>query len=219
MPTSPKVIAVVPAHNEARTVDDVVRSLLPAVSEVIVVDDASGDGTGEIARQAGATMLRNETSRGYDGAIDRGFSEAARRGADIIMTFDADGEHDAKDIPTILAPILEGRADVVAGQRPRVRHWGEVIFASYTKMRFGIRDPLCGLKAYRRQVYDSVGFFDRVHSIGTELMLRARAKGYRIVLVPIVLHERMDDRSRFYFVRLRGNLNILGAMIRTIYTI
>ena len=150
MTTSPKVIAVVPAHNEVRTIADVVKSLSAVVTDVIVVDDASNDGTGERAQQAGAIALRTRMSAGYDGAIGLGFTEAARRGADIIFTFDADGEHDAADVPKILAPILEGRADIVAGQRPQTRHWSEAIFAFYTRMRFGIRDPLCGFKAYRR---------------------------------------------------------------------
>ena len=212
---SPKVIAAVPAHNEVRTVGTVVASLVPLIAEVVVVDDASTDRTGERAREAGAVVLRNERSRGYDASIDSGFQEAAKRGADIFLTFDADQEHDTRDVSRILAPILEGRADIVAGERPHIRHWGEYLFATYTRLRFGIRDPLCGLKAYRRNVYEQIGFFDTKQSIGTELMIRGVKKGFRLVLVPITLHQRADT-SRFYALNLRGNIRILGALLRII---
>ncbi len=114
------------------------------------------------------------------------------RGAapDIILTFDADGEHDAADVPRLIAPIAEDSADIVAGQRPRMADFGEKIFACYTRLRYGIADPLCGLKAYRRSVYDAVGQFDTVQSIGTELMIKGLRKNFRLALVPIALHRR-----------------------------
>jgi glycosyltransferase involved in cell wall biosynthesis len=217
MTMSPKVIAVVPAHNEARTVEEVVRTLRELVSEVVVVDDASNDGTANIAAEAGAVVLRNEKSLGYDGALNRGFAEAALRGAEIIVTFDADGEHDAADIPRILAPILASHADVVVGQRPVARHWGERLFAIATNLRFGIRDPLCGLKAYRREVYERVGFFDSVRSIGTELMVRALKHGFTVSSIPIALHARQGDASRFYAFDFQGNLRIVRAMFRVLF--
>lgn len=214
MMLSPKIVVVVPAHNEMNTVESVVRSLRAHAQEVIVVDDASMDATGERARSSGATVLRIDPSRGYDGAIERGFLEAAKRGADIIVTFDADGEHDAADIPRILAPILSGYADVVVGQRPRIRHWGEMIFSLYTRYRFGIVDPLCGLKAYRRTVYDAVGHFDSKHSIGTELMVQSLRRGFRVFPVPITLHERIGDSSRFYQSTIRGSARVIAACFR-----
>lgn len=216
MTTSFKVIAIVPALNESKTVGAVVSSLRSFVDEVIVVDDASSDATSEVAGAAGAVVLRNDTSRGYDGSIDLGFGEAARRGAEIFVTFDADGEHDAADMPRILAPILNDTADVVAGQRPRIRHWGEFMFSLVSRIRFGIRDPLCGFKAYRRSVYDRVGFFDSKKSIGTELMARGKGLGFRLAAVPITLHERQDDASRFYAFNFRGNLRIIAACCRVV---
>lgn len=207
------VVAVIPAYNEAATVGSVVRSLAPYVRQVIVVDDCSTDETGNAARAAGATVVTHASNQGYDAAMNTGFAEAASLGADIILTFDADGEHDATDLPKILAPLTDGTADIVLGQRPGSRHWGETLLALYTRLRFGIPDPLCGMKAYRREVYERAGAFDTFGSIGTELALQGCRSGFRITLVPITLHARpKGDRSRFYAMDLRGNLRMVRAL-------
>lgn len=215
--TSPRIAVVIPAFREEQSVGAVVESLKPYASDIIVVDDQSPDATGAVAERAGATVIRHAVNRGYDASLDDGFKEAARRGAGIIVTFDADGEHEASDLPRLLAPILEGRADIVAGARTEARHWSEKLFALYTRTRYGVRDPLCGLKLYRREVYDRFGFFDSVRSIGTELMIRAARAGFRVVSEPITLHERVDGRSRFYAAAIRGNLRIVRAMLRVMF--
>lgn len=214
--TSPKIIAVIPAYNEGKTIRAVIEGLRPYVSEVVVVDDKSSDNTSSEAQAAGAVVLRHEVNGGYDKTIDDGFIEAAKRGADIIFTFDADGEHAAEDVPRVLKPILSDEADMVAGQRPHTTHVGEKIFAVYTGIRYNVRDPLCGFKAYSRAVYDAVGHFDTTQSIGTELMLKGLAKGFRLVLVPIELRTRVDDTSRFYKQNFRANMKIVKAMWRVL---
>ena len=213
MSSASRVIAVIPAFNEAKTIAAVVAGVRAHVADVIVVDDHSADTTGEEAKRAGAIVVRNATNLGYDGSLNAGFAEAARRGAGIFLTFDADGEHDPADVPRLIAPIAEDRADIVAGQRPRLAGPAEKMFAVYTRLRYGIADPLCGLKAYRRSVYDAVGQFDTVQSIGTELMIKGLHRNFRLALVPIALHRRADI-SRFYARRLRANLKILRAAWR-----
>jgi glycosyltransferase involved in cell wall biosynthesis len=217
MSSASRVIAVIPAFNEAKTIAAVVAGVRAHVTDVIVVDDHSTDGTGEEAERAGAIVLRNATNRGYDGSLNAGFVEAAQRGAGIILTFDADGEHDPADVPRLIAPIAGDHADIVAGQRPRLAGVAEKIFALSTRLRYGIADPLCGLKAYRRSVYDAVGQFDTVQSIGTELMIRGLRRNFRLALVPIALHHRVGDSSRFYRRRLRANLKILRAAWRVLF--
>ena len=213
MSSASRVVAVIPAFNEAKTIAAVVAGVRGHVDDVIVVDDHSADTTGEAAKRADAIVVRNAVNLGYDGSLNAGFAEAARRGAGILLTFDADGEHDAADVPRLIAPIVEDRADIVAGQRPRLSGPAEKIFAVYTRLRYGIADPLCGLKAYRRSVYDAVGQFDTVQSIGTELMIKGLHRNFRLALVPIALHRRADS-SRFYARRLRANLKILRAAWR-----
>ena len=209
------VIVVIPAHNEGKTIGGVVSRTL-SHGRVIVVDDYSSDNTDQEASMAGAFMvLRNQINLGYDKSLDKGFAVAASKAlkADIIVTMDGDGEHDPADIERIIKPIILNYADIVCGTRPTLSRWSETIFAFYTRLRFGIHDPLCGFKAYKREVYDAVGYFDRSNSIGTELMLTGVRKGYRVANVPIRLHPRADA-SRFYSSSLRGNLRILKALAR-----
>jgi glycosyltransferase involved in cell wall biosynthesis len=207
------VAAVIPAYNEASTIGPVVEGARSHVQEVIVVDDCSKDDTEARAKAAGATVVRNKANKGYDTSIDIGMREALSSGADIIITLDADGQHRTGDIPRVIGPIVAGSADVVVTQRQRLTHPAERVFALYTRRRFGIGDPLCGMKAYRREVYERFGPFDSLQSIGTELMARAKVGGMNITVVPIEIRERADV-SRFYYRRLRGNLRILAAMWR-----
>jgi len=217
MSSTNRIVAVIPALNEAKTIAAVVKNLRAHVAEVIVVDDCSSDSTGDEARLGGAIVLRNRSNVGYDGSLNAGFAEAARRGADIIISFDGDGEHEAADVPRLAAPIEHGEADIVAGQRPGKRAFAETVFACYTWLCYGIADPLCGLKAYRRGVYDALGHFDTAQSIGTYMMLNGLRKKFRVAVVPITLHERVDDSSRFYAQRLRANLKILRAAFRVLF--
>jgi glycosyltransferase involved in cell wall biosynthesis len=208
-----KVTVVMPAFNEAATVGGVVKEVLRHVDEVVVVDDCSSDSTSIEAANAGATVVRHDVNQGYDGALNAGFIKASESGAAVIVTFDADGEHRAEDLPAVVELILSGRNDLVLTARPELMHFSERIFALYTRLRFGISDPLCGFKAYHRNVYDRFGAFDTLKSIGTELALRAIKAGFRPAIYPIPRGHRADT-SRFYAALLRANLRIFTAMLR-----
>jgi glycosyltransferase involved in cell wall biosynthesis len=212
-----KITAVIPALNEEDTIEKVIQGLKGYVNEIILVDDGSKDKTADIASKEGAVVLPHKENMGYDKSIDDGFSLAAQRGADIVLTFDADGQHNPQDIPAILEPIIQGKADLVVGKRPYKARITEYIFAWIAQRKAGIEDPLCGLKAYDIKVYKDVGFFDRLSSIGTELMFRAKKKGYRIVQRDISLNKRTDT-PRFGRI-LKANWKIFKAIVKTtIYT-
>jgi glycosyltransferase involved in cell wall biosynthesis len=212
-----KVIAVIPALNEENTLGAVLSGLKDKVDEIILVDDCSKDKTGEIAANTGAVILRHDKNMGYDKSIDDGFGLAAKRGAQIILTFDADGQHNPDDVPKIIKPIVDGTADIVVGRRPYKARITEHLFAFIAKRRCGIEDPLCGLKAYDIKVYKDIGYFDRLSSIGTELMFRTSRKGYRIVQLDIRLNRRRDA-PRFGRI-LKANWKIFKAIIKTtLYT-
>lgn len=210
------ILVVIPAYNEGKTIGRVVRELIQRGAKVVVVDDCSKDNTFQDAEAAGATVIRHAQNGGYDKSIDDGFKKAAEMGADIFVTFDADGEHDANDLIRMTAPITNGTADIVLGQRPYTMHFSEKIFAFYTRLRWGITDPLCGFKAYSRNVYEAVGHFDTMQSIGTQLMVEGLRKGFRLALVPIALYARESDSSRFYARRFWANVKILKAMIHVL---
>lgn len=208
----PKITAVIPALNERDTIAAVIESVRARVDEVILVDDGSTDGTGAIARERGAVVVSHPKNLGYDASIGDGFKAAMERGADIVLSFDADGQHLAESIPVIVAPILEGEADIVVGRRPYRARFGERVFGWVGKRKAGIDDPMCGLKAYRTEVYRRIGYYDRVGSIGTELLFTAVRGGFRAAQRDIRLNRRKDT-PRFGRT-LKANYKILRAVLK-----
>lgn len=202
------VFIVIPALNEAATIGSVLTSLEDHADRVVVVDDGSTDGTGAIAADHGAIVIEHESTKGYDVAIADGFDRAVNLGADIAITFDADGQHAAEDIQNVVEPISSGRADIVVGSRPVRPRIAEQVWTLYGKHRLGITDPLSGFKAYDVQVYRDIGYFDRYNSIGTHLLISAVKRGYSVEEVPISVRERADEPR---FGNLRANLTIFRA--------
>ncbi|MCR8921375.1 glycosyltransferase family 2 protein [Dasania sp. GY-MA-18] len=203
-----KVAIVIPAVNEERCIKSTVRS----VSEYgvpIVVDDGSCDNTVSYAVSEGALIIRHDVNRGYDEALNSGFSYAAINGFDVVVTFDADGQHPEGKIPVFLEALNRG-ADVVVGRRHIFARFSEYIFSYYTRWRYGIFDPLCGMKAYKIDVYNEQGFFDSCSSIGTELAIFACQSGKKVINLPIIVGEREDD-SRFGRA-WRVNIKIIKVM-------
>ncbi len=209
-----KIVVVIPALNEEETIGRVIDSLKDYVSEVVLVNDASTDKTAVIAREHGAIVVTNTKNLGYDKSIETGFRHALEHGAGIIVTFDADGQHLANNIPVMIDPILKGEADLVVGKRPYHARISEYLFAFVAKLKAGIDDPLCGLKAYRSDIYRKVGHFDCRSSIGTELMFTAHRRGYRIVQRPIHLNRRKDVPR--FGRSLMANYKIMKAIVKTL---
>lgn len=208
-----KIIAVIPAYNECATVGDIVTRTRQYVDQVIVVDDASIDGSADAAEAAGAYVIRYDKNRGYNTVLNEGFGHAKNFGADIIITIDADGEHRPEDIPRFLTPLLEDRAQLTIGARSAFPQIAEYIYSFYSRVRFGVIDPLCGFKAYSRPVIDQFKRFDTMRVSGTEIAFLAIERGFIAENVPIpFLVRKNDDTSRFYARRFYANLKILRAM-------
>ena len=112
-----KIIVVIPAYNEAKVIYSVVNAVKDQVDEVIVIDDGSSDNTAEVATNAGAKVARHFLNRGQGAALQTGISFALKSDADIIVTFDADGQHVAEEIEQVVKPLLLGEVDVVLGSR------------------------------------------------------------------------------------------------------
>jgi glycosyltransferase involved in cell wall biosynthesis len=205
----PRVAVIIPALNEAATIGDVVVAA-SAVGHPIVVDDGSSDFTADVAKGAGATVVRHAVNTGYDGALNSGFAKAAALGCRYLVTMDADGQHDAATITPFIDALDRG-ASVVIGIRDRHQRVTESLFASVGRARWGIHDPLCGMKAYRVEVWEALGHFDSFGSIGTELAVFAASCGDPIVQLPVSTRDRAG-RPRFGSL-LRANAKILRALI------
>lgn len=111
------VYVVVPAYNEARAVYDVVREIRRLYEAVVVVDDGSGDATSAEARRAGAVVLRHVLNRGQGAALQTGIDYCRSRGARVIVTFDADGQHRVEDVDHLVAALERDKADIAVGSR------------------------------------------------------------------------------------------------------
>ena len=203
-----RIALVIPALNEAATIGAVVVAALQ-YGTCVVVDDGSTDTTGEVARLAGATVVRHNDNLGYDAALNSGFQTAARTSCDAIITLDADGQHNPALIQQFINKLCSG-ADMVLGVRDQHPRLAEHVFAGYTKWRFGIADPLCGMKAYRTGLYLALGHFDTRSSIGTELMLFGAQHGYKIASVPFRVGARAGQPR--FGRNLSANFKIFRAL-------
>ncbi len=152
---------VMPAYNEEKGVSEVVREAKKH-GNVFVVDDSSSDSTAEKAEKAGASVLRQVVNQGAGFSTRTGVEAALKEGADIIVTIDADGQHNPKKIP-VLVSELEGDSDVVIGSRdfsemPLTKRLGNSFIYLASKLLFGVDivDTQSGFKAFKKDVWDDL---------------------------------------------------------------
>lgn len=165
-----KLVVQMPALNEEKTLVQVIRGIprdIPGIdaTQVVVVDDGSTDRTGELARAEGAVVVRHESPRGVGAAFRSGIQKSTELDADIIVTIDSDGQFNPADIPTLIEPILDGRADFVTASRfkdkrlipemPGLKKWGNDMIARWVSSMTGQRfhDVSCGFRAYSKDAY------------------------------------------------------------------
>jgi len=204
-----RVSAVIAALNEEKTVGEVVRGCQAFVDEVVVVNDGSTDHTSAAAADAGASVIRHERNVGVLAATVRGLREA--RG-DILVTLDADGQHDPEDIPRLVRPIMENEADLVLGRRPSLPHLGEKLITALTRLRVDCSDASTGFRAIRRGLAARMRFHGSC-LCGT-LVLEARRLGARVAEVPITVHERSEGGRRVRTRHLKQLFHVLYELVR-----
>jgi len=202
-----RVAVVIPAFQATATIGDVVtrtRATLPD-AQVIVVDDGSTDGTGEEGRGKGASVLTHPRNRGKGVALRTGIARACADGADLIVTLDADGQHPPQEIPRLLAPLAEGRADLVLGARrrdgvmPLSRRFTNWLSATLASRIAGQRlhDAQTGFRAFTRAVVERIQPAGDRYEYEANFLLDALRAGYRVasVEVPTIYGPRSHFRS------------------------
>lgn len=162
----PVVFVVIPAFNEAGSIGQVIREVRGQFEKIAVVDDGSQDDTALLAAEAGAEVLGHLINRGQGAALQTGIDYALSRGADVIVTFDSDGQHQLDDVKALIAPVIEGRCDVVLGSRflskncqvPTTRKLVLRLGVLFTRLVSGIQvtDTHNGLRAFSRNAAQQI---------------------------------------------------------------
>jgi len=213
-----KITTVIPAYNEADNIGSVIAKLKSYVDEIIVVDDSSHDNTYELARLAGAVVVRHIINRGQGAALRTGTQLALDRGADIIIHFDADDQFQAEDIPDMLEPLRNGSADAVLGSRfltkksnlPKMKQYFIMPLARFiNRSLFNIKlsDPQSGFRALSRASAQKLKIENDGMAHCTEIIHKLFKNGDRVVEVPItvIYHE--------FGQKFSGGFKILKDMI------
>jgi glycosyltransferase involved in cell wall biosynthesis len=232
-----KVLVCIPAYNEAIRIGEIVKRARAYASEVIVCDDGSTDDTAREAQAAGATVIRHRVNKGYGSALKTLFRIAKEKNADVMVTIDADGQHDPDQIPNLLEPVLREGFDIVIGSRflnthdrekvPSYRSFGIKTLTLLTKIASNrnITDSESGFRAYGKTALSKIQLQDNGFGAVSEILLRASDHNLSIKEVPATIsydtegtstmnplsHGTIVLTSIILFVSLRHPLLFYGA--------
>ncbi len=191
----PKIVAAIPCFNEERHIGSVVLKTKKLVSNVVVIDDGSIDDTAEVAAEAGATVYQHRQNRGYGVAIRSALSKGREFEADVLVILDGDGQHDPRDIPKLVKPVLDGEADIVIGSRflggvnkpPFFRRQGQRVLTAFTNLGSGqkVTDSQSGFRAYSAKALKELDLCESGMSVGSEMQFAISKAGLRVTEVPI----------------------------------
>lgn len=185
---------MMPAFNESEAVGELVGKLHSYVEEVIVVDDGSTDDTYEKARDAGATVVRHSQKRGKGAALRTGFKHAVAAGCDGVITMDADGQHDYREIPLFINEAEKCGADIILGTRmgsvsgmPRIRLLTNIVTSFIVSIlaRQRVSDSQTGFRFIKRAVLENVRLTTTNYDMESEILIEASRKGFKITEIPV----------------------------------
>jgi hypothetical protein len=222
-----KIAILIPAYNEAENIGHVLNLMPKEVcgveTEVLVVDDGSRDGTGDVAAEHGAPVARHVTNRGGGAALRTGYRLMVESGALIVVTLDADGQHLPSEMPRLVEPVLSGEVDVAHGSRvlghadrnTRARELGIVFFNRLVSFitRTHVTDCSNGYRAVRTTVLPQLVLRqEQFHT--SEFMIEAIKRGVPAKEVPITVEQRLHGHSKKPAV-FRYGVGFANAIVRT----
>ena len=221
-----KIVAIMPAYNASRTLEQTFREIPPdSVSECIVVDDFSADSTVEVARKLGLRVFLHRENQGYGGNQKTCYVEALKTGAHIVVMLHPDYQYDPKKIPDLVRPILEDRADLVLGSRMAYALAGGMPFYKRLANRFltwcenkvfglQLSEYHTGFRAFRRSLLETTPFLLNSNDFifDQEIVAQAVWFGARIDEISVP-HRYFPEASTIGFARsLRYGLGVLGLL-------
>ena len=192
-----KIVIGIPAFNEEKNIGAILIKLKNISKDIIVCDDGSNDLTAEIAKELGANVISHKRNLGYGAGIRTIFLKAKEINADILITFDADGQHRIEDINTVLKPITNDDADIIIGSRfldknneiPKYRKIGIKAITSITNSSMGekLSDSQSGFRAYNKKILEDITPSESGMGVSTEILIKASKNKFRIKEVPIIV--------------------------------
>ena len=207
-----KIIAIIPAYNEESTIQKVILPLKKFTNQIIVVDDFSIDKTAKIAKKCGTIVISNSSNLGPSKSLDIGIKKALKLNPEILVTVDADGQHPVKMLPNFIKLIEKKKFDIVVGCRKKLPRFTETLFSYYSKKKIGVKDPINGFKAFKKEVILKIGYFDRLDSMTSEILFESYKNKFKIYNYPIEVYER-KDKPRLGGVFL-SNIKMFIALLK-----
>ena len=200
------MIIGIPAFNEEKNIGAIVAKLKKKYDHVLVCDDGSSDMTETIASSLGAIVVKHLSNLGYGAAIKTIFHEARKLDGDVLVTFDADGQHHISEIDSVLQPIFDKKADIVIGSRflgstkdlPKYRKIGIKTITGLTNAMTGskISDAQSGFRAYSKKILNEISPTETGMGISTEILIKSSKKNFPIVEVPITISYGDNSHSQ-----------------------
>jgi len=212
------IVVCIPAHNEEKTIAKVIIPAKQFADAVIVCDDGSSDMTGEIARNLGAQVVRHDANFGKGSALESLITAAKALHPTVVVTLDADDQHDPRDIPKVVEPVLKGEADVVigarpmeSGQMPRERVFGNKVLDHLTSVKAGeeLHDTQSGFRAYSIAALDKIDFSQEGMAIESQTLVEAVRLGLRVTEVPVSVKYEGIPQKRSRIAHLSEVLDYL----------
>ena len=227
MGKKPFVVACIPAFNEEKTIAKVILQAQRFVNRVVVCDDGSTDMTAEIAEHLGAEVIRHDGRLGYGAAIQSLFRRARELGADVLVTLDADGQHDPREVPKVVKPIVDGVADVVIGSR-FVDERSAYAMAWYRRAgvkfitrlvnnsgKHAVRDAQSGFRAYNCKSLEKLTLFENGMGVSVEVLVNARKQGLRIQEVSATCNYSRDVKNSTHNP-IRHGASVVMSIVRLV---
>ena len=222
-----KIFVVLPAYNEEKTIAKVMEDLMEMGFEVVVVDDGSKDNTYNIAskiiqKNNHGFICKHLLNRGLGAALRTGIEASLMEDSDVIVTFDADGQHDPHDILNVSKPIINDDADVVVGKRnfremPLSKKFGNQIMNIITLIFYGIKvnDSQSGLRAFNRKAAEIIMINARDYGVSSEIV--GEVKRHNLRLKEVMIKTIYTEYSMTKGTNLSEGLKILTKLIMNIF--